>query len=65
MYARVHLSQFHADRRGVKTLRNCARDAAKRLDTYKTADSQVRIMMKSKSERSTQFPLPDDDNKVI
>ena len=35
------------------------------LDSNKTANSQVRIMMKSMLGRSTGLPLPFDDNKVI
>ena len=39
MYARVHFSQFNADRRGVRALRICARDASKGLMTTKLSST--------------------------
>ena len=35
------------------------------VDSNKIANSNVRIMMKSVSGRSTGLPLPFDDNNVI
>ena len=41
MYARVHFSQFNADRRGVRALRNCACDASKGLKTSPKTNNKL------------------------